>query len=284
MLVLMASVVAAAAAAAAGCTTPSECQLNGLCVTGKCVCDSAWQGANCGSLVLPEPGSLAYGGPDSNVTSWGGGPPVLDPETGKWVLFVTEIAEHCGLSEWQHQSTVVMTTASTPEGPFVREKLVVPTQAHNPYYVFDPASKTHLIFHIGGGDNPESSGNKFKHCKDGTTPNGTTPNGSSTEALDLSATGTASPASEFSAPYLHASKRLSGPFTRVNVSLPPGHTPVGWGTDNPAPFIFENGTVLMLTRKYNGTAAKLHIVPHDTIWLVRAPSFKGPCVEKAVKS
>jgi hypothetical protein len=54
-----------------------------------------------------------YGGPESNITSWGGGPPVLDPETGKWVLFVTEIAEHCGLSEWQHQSTVVMTTAST---------------------------------------------------------------------------------------------------------------------------------------------------------------------------
>ena len=40
--------------------------------------------------------------------------------------------------------------------------------------------------------------------------------------------------------------------------------------------VFPNGTVLMLTRKYNGTAAKLHIVPHDTIWLVRAPSFAGP--------
>ncbi len=32
----------------------------------------------------------------------------------------------------------------------------------------------------------------------------------------------------------------------------------------------------MLTRKYNGTASKLHIVPHDTIWLVRAPSYAGP--------
>ncbi len=259
----------AAAETAGDCRTASDCQLNGVCLEEKCHCDPAWSGDTCASLVLTEPGVLAYGGPTSNVTSWGGGPPVLDPATGKWVLYVTEIAEHCGLSEWQHQSTVVMATADRPEGPFVREKLVIPTQAHNPYYAFDPASKTHLIFHIGGGDNPESKDNKFKHCTDGTTPN------SSSAILDAD-TEPAPPPAEYSVPYLHASKSLAGPFTRVNVSLPPGHSPMGWGYDNPAPFIFPNGTVLMLTRKYNGTAAKLHIVPHDTIWLVRAPSFEGP--------
>ena len=173
-LVLFSGVGIAAAAGPASeatCRSASDCQLNGLCLAQKCHCDAAWTGSTCESLALAGPGVLAYGGPESNITSWGGGPPVLDPATGKWVLYVTEIAEHCGLSEWQHQSTVVMTTADQPEGPFAREKLVIPTQAHNPYYAFDPASQTHLIFHIGGGDNPESSDNKFKHCTNGTTPN-----------------------------------------------------------------------------------------------------------------
>ena len=30
------------------------------------------------------------------------------------------------------------------------------------------------------------------------------------------------------------------------------------------------------TRKYNGTAHEEHREPHDTIWLVRAPSWRGP--------
>jgi len=67
------------------------------------------------------------------VTSWGGGPPVFDSESNKWNLFVTEIADHCGLSEWRTRSTVIRATADTPDGPFERQELVLDTQAHNPY-------------------------------------------------------------------------------------------------------------------------------------------------------
>ena len=63
---------------------------------------------------------------------------------------------------------------------------------------------------------------------------------------------------------------------RLNISLPEGHSAVSWGSDNPSPWIYPNGTVLMLSRKYNGTRAKAHEEPHDTIWLIRAPSFRGP--------
>ena len=245
-------------AAVSGCTSDLDCQLNGVCEQAKCRCDAAWTGDDCGTLQL-KPGKLAYA-PD-DATAWGGGPPVKDEATGKWILFVTEIANHCGLSEWQHMSTVVRATGASPAGPFTRQALVIPPQAHNPYYTFDPASKTHLIYHIGGGDNPESKTNPFYHnCSNGTTPG--------PAAL--------SEATEFSAkPYIHASKSLQGPFERVNVTSPPG-SPLSWGSDNPAPYIFPNGTVLMLTRKYNGTRAKAHQEPHDTIWLVRAPSFDGP--------
>jgi len=115
------------------CTSDEDCQLNGICsAAGKCDCDAMWEGANCESIALTGPGSFAYGGTQSNITSWGGGPPVFDPRKKEWVLFVTEIANHCGLAEWQHQSTVVKTTATKPEGPYKRERLILPAQAHNP--------------------------------------------------------------------------------------------------------------------------------------------------------
>merc|ERR1711871_1363001 len=76
-------------------------------------------------------------------------------------------------------------------------------------------------------------------------------------------------------PFIHYSKSLDGPFERLNISLPPGLS-VSFGNDNPAPYIFPNGTVLMLIRYYNSTRAKNHIEPHDTIYLVTAPSFRGP--------
>jgi len=133
------------------CTSDHDCQLNGVCVSGKCDCDAAWQGDACSELALEGDGHYAYGGPDSGVTSWGGGPPVLDSATGNWTLFVTEIAEHCGLSEWGTQSTVVAATARSPAGPFHRTGLAIPSQAHNPYYAYDPSTKTHGISQIGDG-------------------------------------------------------------------------------------------------------------------------------------
>lgn len=83
---------------ARSCTSDLDCQLNGVCsAKGACQCDAAWSAPDCGQLRL-YPGTIAYHPP--NTTAWGGGPPVFDNATGQWVLFVTEIANHCGLSEW----------------------------------------------------------------------------------------------------------------------------------------------------------------------------------------
>jgi hypothetical protein len=54
--VLLAAIIIEAGAA---CTTDSDCQLNGLCEDHVCKCDLAWDGDNCDTLSLPEPGSLA---------------------------------------------------------------------------------------------------------------------------------------------------------------------------------------------------------------------------------
>ena len=111
------TLAAPAAAAAPSCKTDWDCQLNGACLpTGDCQCDAAWNGTDCGKLRL-EPGSIVYGCWPSatnltcDVTSWGGGPPVQDPITRKWVFFVSEIAGHCGLKPWNYMSQIVKTVA-----------------------------------------------------------------------------------------------------------------------------------------------------------------------------
>lgn len=63
--------------AAPACTNAMDCQLNGLCTNGHCVCDAAWSGSNCGQLNV-FPGTMAYNPP--NRTAWGGGPPVYDEQ------------------------------------------------------------------------------------------------------------------------------------------------------------------------------------------------------------
>ena len=235
-----------------GCASDHDCQLNGVCAAGRCDCDAAWQGERCQELALSGDGALAYGGPDSMITSWGGGPPALDAASGRWTLLVTEIAEHCGLSEWGSQSTVVVATAASPAGPFVRQKLAIDYQAHNPYYAFDASTKTHLIFHIGDG---RHNGRQPRHCTNGTTPNGSSAASLAArlrhreEAMCPCACGPCSS-------WVHHAPSLAGPWTRLAVPFntknkTSGGPGEGFVMDNPAPYIFPNGTVLLLTRKIN---------------------------------
>jgi hypothetical protein len=60
------------------CKTDSDCSLNGLCVSGLCDCDAAWQGKHCSEFAL-VPGERASGYRNiddktwGNTSSWGGG-------------------------------------------------------------------------------------------------------------------------------------------------------------------------------------------------------------------
>ena len=90
------------------CHSELDCQLNGACVAGACICDTAWAGPTCGELDLEEAPAVAYGfGVTPNTSSWGAGPPVLDPATGTWHLFASEIAGNCGMGTWSRMSQAV---------------------------------------------------------------------------------------------------------------------------------------------------------------------------------
>jgi hypothetical protein len=72
-------------AGGAPCETDLDCQLNGECTAGACVCDAAWRGANCSVLaLLPAKLVNGYGHTASNVSSWGG-QIARDPSTGRYV-------------------------------------------------------------------------------------------------------------------------------------------------------------------------------------------------------
>ena len=77
----------AAAATADPCSNDLDCQLNGACTAGLCVCDKGWRGADCGTLNLNNTANVAYGyTSESKISSWGGGPPMWDSATGKYQL------------------------------------------------------------------------------------------------------------------------------------------------------------------------------------------------------
>ena len=121
------------AAVAAACKTEMDCQLNGICKQGSCVCDSGWRGTECDELDLLPAASLtpAYGGIMANhTTSWGGS--VVQSESGSFHMFVAEMANSCGMTTWATNSIIRHAVASAPEGPYQAREVVMPPFAHNP--------------------------------------------------------------------------------------------------------------------------------------------------------
>ena len=266
---------------AGGCKDNLDCQLNGRCIHGACLCDPAWGGADCGDLQL-EVGEIVYGCYPTDplqcdYSSWGGGPPVFDRAKNVWVMFQDRIAKHCGLSEWSSMSEIVRTVSHNgPAGPYVTDgSPVLQAPAHNAYYAYDPLTGKHLIYHIHSARAAARSSPLRSDCTNGTTPR--TP-GLSGELAKARADSSADvfcdegrKGANCLPPVIHEAESLSGPWRRVALegAYPPQFPGGNGGLDitgakNPAPFIFENGTVLALYKK------------NQTIWAARAPRYTGP--------
>ena len=128
-------------------------------------------------LNLDPTAHIAYGYDPATkfaerFSSWGGGPPVRSTEDGRFHLFVSELAAHCGMSTWDRMSTTVHAVADSIEGPYSKVSTLVGTESHNTIYVYSPVDKTHLIYTIFSGMAPERC-NPYIHCQGGTTPNST---------------------------------------------------------------------------------------------------------------
>ena len=117
-------------------------QLNGeVLAGGGCKCDVGWTGATCADLDLDPEAVVLYGtGSDAaaDTSSWGGGPPAYDPATGKYHLFVSELAGNCGMGTWDRGSQAAHAVSSSELGPYKRVDLAIGTETHNTLYVRVP--------------------------------------------------------------------------------------------------------------------------------------------------
>lgn len=135
---------------------------------------------------------------------------------GTYHLFVTEMRYGCHLDAWQHDSSVVHATSSTPAGPYAKQEVVLLPEAHNPATVQLPDGRL-AIFHIGAGDN-----SSFANC---------------------TGLGVASPprparsSSSNSGGVVHVAPGPAGPWTPL---------PLGLGCNNPAPMVHPNKTLYLI--------------------------------------
>jgi hypothetical protein len=139
-----------AAGAPPQCADSAGCSLNGLCVSGTCVCDAGWAGPSCAALKLApaEPGS----GVDAWPTSSWGGVAVADPDAADtFHFFYARFVGGCGLLCWVNASECVRAVGPTPAGPFVDAAVVLGVFCHNPHVRRAPDG-TYVLWHIGQDD------------------------------------------------------------------------------------------------------------------------------------
>eukprot|EP01052_Picozoa_sp_SAG31_P024174 SAG31_NODE_2040_length_6591_cov_8.808996_1_plen_309_part_00 len=256
-----------------------DCQLNGVAPPGgsdaHCVCDKGWKGPACGELDLVAEPTVAYGVGSpltENHSSWGGGPPVYDG--AQWHLFVSEIAAHCGMQCWSRLSQATHAVSASPTGPYRRRGVIIGTQTHNTYYAFSKPDQVHLIYHIFAGASPRSCNPALKGCANGASPGGTDglpathPRHWAADTCNTSGS---------SGAHVHWATSLEGPWhdagpLKMETS---GCEPQGCDNHNPAPWIFDNGTVLMIGRSRDQHwAGREHLFGHN-LWLYRADSWNA---------
>ena len=147
-------------------------------------------------------------------------------------------------------------TADEPEGPFVRDKVVVPNQAHNPTVVRAP-NGSWVLYHIGCGQNIRKV---IKGCHNDTTPSGA--KGKVGPLLPPDDDGYQCHSGYGDPPNIFISESLDGPWRLHGLNV----TSSRWFKhfDNPAPYIFPSGSVLALSRRYpthgSGNGSQIGIV------------------------
>ena len=135
---------------------PDDCQLNGVCSNGHCVCDAGWVGDSCEQLSLGQSSTaIRYDAAplDGGAWTWGGSP-ILD-DSGNWHLLFSAMVNGCGLLHYQSNSVVKHAVAKSLQGPWsVTGTALSPRPGewdsggiHGPSVRRDPISRDFLLFY-----------------------------------------------------------------------------------------------------------------------------------------
>lgn len=283
-------------AGARACRTAHDCAFAGECVSGRCVCNAHWSGANC-TVLNVQPAAVGAGGLHRiNSSSWGGSV-VWDPDARVWRMFFADMELHCGLDTWKRNSRIGIATSANATGPFTFDanataSIAERSWSHNPTVhgpLTDPvpnahsthqttakegSSQVHLIYHIGQG-RTSFFGLPRTDCTNGTTPRkrGTASSPVAAPAAD------GCPFCPMPVPPLTVPKRIQpsmlvssqgigGPWEEYRWGE------LGWSCNNPAAVFLRNGTVILACKIFPtmGTDGK----PWRQFGIYVAPTWRGP--------
>jgi len=177
--------------------------------------------------LLPAKNNTGY----FNLTqaSWGGAP--IKGNDGRFHLYAAQMLNSCPLSTWVTNSVIIRADSDNIMGPYTYKEQVLQAWGHNPMPARAPDG-TYLIYHIGDG----KPMGEIQNCTHGEM-----------EKDDHKRV-------RFS------KKRTTLPEAgeEINVNILFSETPVGpWRqhkevqedpADNPTPYFFPNGTVILLHR------------------------------------
>mmetsp|Transcript_33601 Transcript_33601/g.95223 ORF Transcript_33601/g.95223 Transcript_33601/m.95223 type:complete len:498 (-) Transcript_33601:71-1564(-) len=147
----------AAAELAGACASAVDCSLNGECVGGRCLCDSAWSGSPSCDVLAFEPMSSDTGYRNTSFASWGGNAIFAD---GKYHLFVAQMENHCGLDNWGSNSAIIRAESADVLGPYAYAERVISAFSHNPTVRRLPNGSFALYMIGAGGRDPS----EIKNC------------------------------------------------------------------------------------------------------------------------
>ena len=220
------------------CSSVADCNWGGACQSGACVCDPTWTGPHCAALHLLPASPTAVYPPDANTeaqSTWTWGAAAVSGDDGRVHLYVTEWMNNCPMTypSFLTQTQIVHVVGETADGPFVRVEgeSVVPVAAGNPVPAQAPDG-THLLY--------------FTNYRfDGAVQNCSAPDTTTARPLDEAA----APVNNACGIHLARAKSLDGPWEIIyDIAYGEGGSR-HWDNctlTNPGPFVFKNGTVLMM--------------------------------------
>jgi hypothetical protein len=255
------------------CETDWDCSLGGTCTEAhQCDCDAWFTGLQCAQLNLQPADPAACGLVAPGYLSWGGHP--LRDENGTYHLLASFLCNHATLSSWTTKSSIAHATARAPTGPFVipeglDAQMALPPWAHGAYVVRDPPSGEYLLWHLGNAS----------VARDTWWPCYNSSEGGVAPALQEQPAGAAPAEPGGRQAFVERAPSLAGPWTPFNdntgvvVNFPAD----SWTTlvDNPAPYIFENGTTLLFFKGKPCPPGWGNLAPM-CLGVARADTWQGP--------
>jgi hypothetical protein len=156
------------------CATELDCQLNGECVDGHCVCDDAWSGnKNCSTLaLLPAKAKNGYGAVGSKSSSWGAGVD-YDPVSKKWIMGISDYNLQCGQMALDPNQRCGLAVSDTPDGPYIRKRTIVDSYSEGCSVVRDPVTGRWLYVYGAFGHGEPWNPGYGRYCWNCTHDHGT---------------------------------------------------------------------------------------------------------------